>query len=98
MIKFNFFFDRQERKPIKFLKLYHVMPTNAIFVVAQCGFSAQVEIKIGIQGFIQALSYSRLPAVETQSLIKFLTESSFWKKILTLKKCMFKNNINHSKK
>ena len=32
------FFDRQKRKPIK-----------AIFVVAQRGFSAQVEIKIGIR-------------------------------------------------
>ena len=39
------FFDRQKRKPIKVLKLY----TNAIFVVAQGGFSAQVEIKIGIR-------------------------------------------------
>ena len=40
------FFDRQKRKPIKVLKLYHVVSTNAIFVVAQRGFSAQVEIKI----------------------------------------------------
>ena len=47
--KFNFFFDRQKRKPIKVLKLYHMMSTNAIFVVAQRGFSAQVEIKIGIR-------------------------------------------------
>ena len=38
------FFDRQKRKPIKVLKLYHV-----IFVVAQRGFSAQVAIKIGIR-------------------------------------------------
>ena len=47
--------DRQKRKPIKVLKLYHMASTNdnnllPIFVVvAQRGFSAQVEIKIGIR-------------------------------------------------
>ena len=43
------FFRSQKRKPIKVLKLYHVMSTNAIFAVTQRGFSAQVEIKIGIR-------------------------------------------------
>ena len=49
-IKFNSFFSaKSENQSIKVLKLYHVVSTNAIFVVAQRGFSAQVEIKIGIR-------------------------------------------------
>ena len=48
-IKFNFFSIAKSENQSKVLKLYHVMSTNAIFVVAQRDFSAQVEIKIGIR-------------------------------------------------